>query len=284
MASPPADHAAPLTWDCSPADYRVTSLLRYLPFVFLGGYVGIGLVAGALALPGLLGSPELLALVALLALVGGPMSLLYLLPMLRDPDQRPDLDSRGWYEGISPVGVLLAAAAGTALTLAGAALTGGASHFLGVVVFLAIPVFLLGVVDGEGQVDPSDGTLTYRESTVDVTRIDGVRTWQVGSLVLVWLDYVPGTSGPRPRLLSVPADVADDIVDALRAGARTNVDVEQRDPDRLAQATLAVTSLLFFGVALGAYLSGVSADARPAIAFVTGGIGLAFLLAALVLS
>jgi hypothetical protein len=280
MSTPQRSDSEPLTWDISPTDFRVTALLRYLPFVFFGGYVGILLIVGALTLPGLLDNPELLALGIVLLLVGGPMSLLYLWPLIRDPDQRVGLDPRGWYEGMRPAGVLAAAAVGTVVMAAGSAVAGGATHFLGLFVFMILPFFALGIVDGEGRVDPEAGTLAVGEHDSDLDRIDGVRSWRVGAVVLVWLDYVAGTSGPRPRLFAVPPEAADEILDVLQAGARADSDTEPRDPDRIAQATLVVMSLLFVAVAIGVSVTATAERARTVITLISGGLGLCFLLAA----
>ncbi len=276
----PTDRSEPLSWDLSPVDFRTTSLLRYLPFVFLGGYAGVVLVAGGLALPGLLANPKLLAVAVLLALVGGPASLLYLWPMIRDPDQRTGLDPRGWYEGMRPAGVIAAAVTGTILLLAGSAVTANATYLLGIVLLFMCPLFVLSIVDGQGRLDPESGTLTYQESSADVTSIDRVRCFRVGSVTLVWLGYAAGTSGPRPRLLTVPEDAADDVLAVLRAGANAPATVEPRDPDRVAQAVLVVFGFLFFVAAIGVHLFDPAEDAGIYVTVIAGGVGLACLLAA----
>jgi hypothetical protein len=90
-----------LSWELSPADVRFGWLLVYLPVAFLGGHVGLLLVTAVALVPAMLADPRLLALAALLVLVGGPFSLLYLWPMLRNPDQRPDPGRHGWLDHVS---------------------------------------------------------------------------------------------------------------------------------------------------------------------------------------
>lgn len=286
-AAPSVDRSEPLTWDVSPTDYRATALVRYVPLVFVGTQAGILLVAGTAALPALVSNPAILALVVVLTLVGGPMSLLYLWPMIRDPDQRPPLDPGGWYQDLSLRGFLLAVASCTVLAVGMAILFGLSAVTRGLlfpaylIAFFAVPLLALSLVDNEGRLDPEEGTLTVEERTIDVTRLDRVRCWTVGSLTVVALGYVAGAGRPKPRLFVVPATDAAALIETLRAGATADADVEPGDSDRIARAVLAALGSVSLLVAVGGLVvPDIGTQASLALAYVTGLIGVVFLLAA----
>ena len=82
-----------IQWRYDAADSWLLRVLAHGFVAGLGGTVLLAAVGVVLALPALVGSLGVgpLALVVLLALIGGPASLLYLWPMIRDPDQRPGM-------------------------------------------------------------------------------------------------------------------------------------------------------------------------------------------------
>jgi hypothetical protein len=264
-----------IDWTLDPADVPLVAPLRYSPLLFLGGYAGPAVAAAAVAAPALLSNPGLLLLCGLLVLVGGPFSLLYLWPMLRDPAQRPALEGVGWLAGLDPGRAVVAALAGTVASL-GAAVTVGPTivHALALgCLVAALP--LVGLFDGAGEVDPGAGTLTFQERTVDVDTLSAVRSRRFDGVVVCLLSYVEGAGGVgRPYLVAVPDSVADDVLAVLGEGVAAAPDVRPREPDRTARVVL-------IGVALLSFATGASAvvflrEAAVLVALVTGGLGLLF--------
>lgn len=266
-------------WDLSPTDLPRLGLLRYLLFVFYGAYFGPALVGGLLGLPALLANPGLLALVVLLGLVGGPMSLLYLWPMIREPAQRPGPDQLGWIATLEPSGVGLGILVGALAGLVTAATVGSTALYLLVVVGLVVSLPVLGLFDAEGCVDADAGTLTVQERTVGVERLVAVRPYCFGSVTVCRLSYVEGAGGlGRPYLFAVPADVADEVLSVLDSGVAAEADLTPRQSDPLARAVLGGVALLFFAVAAGALLS--LQDAGVVVASIVGSLGVLFAIGA----
>lgn len=243
-------------WNLSPTDLPRLGLVRYVLFVFYGAYLGPAVVGGLLGLPALLANPGLLALVVLLVLVGGPVSLLYLWPMIREPDQRPDADQFGWIATLDPAGVGLAILAGALAGLVTAATVGSTALYL---------LFVVGLFDAEGRIDADAGTLTVQERTVDTETLASVRPHRFGSVTVCRLSYVDGAGGVgRPYLFAVPAGVADDVLSALEDGVAAEADVTPRTPDPLARVVLGGVTVLFLG------------DAGAVVALITGSLGFVF--------
>jgi hypothetical protein len=272
-----------LDWTLSPAAVPVVSPLRYVvPFV-LGGYLSAGLALAVALVPVFVTRPAVLALVVLLALVGGPFSLLYLWPMLSDPDQRPSLDQFGWLATLRRGPGVLAAALG-AVAFPFALLAVGYLPPIGpLLLVLFLPVVLVGLFDVEGSIDRATGTLRVNGQTVDTALLAGVSAGRLGPVALVRLRYESGTSRVgKPWVFAVPASVAEEVREALSDGvASTPADAEggSRDRDPIATVVLAGTGLLCFAVGIVAVAT-VEPTVRPAVAGVTGLLGGIFLLAA----
>jgi hypothetical protein len=272
-----------VNWAVSPADLSLLSPFRYLvPFV-VGAYVGSLMAFGIALAPALVARPPLLALVVLLALVGGPVSLLYLWPMIHDPAQRPDLESVGWLSTLRRGPSLVAALLGALLVPLAFLTVGWVAPYGLVVALLFLPLLLLGFVDVEGSIDPVAGTLTVNRRTVETHRIAGLSTRRIGSLAVIRLRYEPGTSRFGKPLAVV---ARTDDVGAIREALSDGIDAEppesgsgtsRRDP--LASAVLASVGVLFVGVGVVGALA-VAPSNRPLLLGVTGSIGVPFLLAA----
>lgn len=272
---------ASVDWDLSPTDVPTVATLRYAPILFFGGVGGLIAIAGIVAAPALLRNPEILALVVLLALVGGPFSLLYLWPVIRDPDQRPDAAGLGWLQSLDPVRAGITAVAGTITILVGAATLGGMTVYVLLLLCLVVPLPLVSLFDGEGRVDREAGTLTFQGRTIDVETLAAVRRYRFETVTVCWLSYVTGEGGPgRPRVVAFPDPVADEVLATLEAGVAADADVrtEERETDRAAQAVLGGVAVLFFGIAGGAIL--VFGESGVPLASIGGLLGLVFVLGA----
>lgn len=199
------------------------------------------------------GSWELRLLVALFALVGGPLSLLYLLPMVRDPDQRPT-----FYPG--SVERTLSIRAKALLGVVGASLLAGAGA---VDPWLAGGLVVTGVLAGaayvlaatRGSLDPQTATLRTRERTFDLARVAGYRSRRLGPLALVTLSVPtrPGRFGGPPSRVLVPADRLDDVTAALDTVVAANADhtVEGREPNPAVRWVAAALALGFVAAGVG---------------------------------
>lgn len=273
---------APTRWTLSPTDSPFVAALRYLPAAFFGGYILLGAVSVLTLLPALVANPSLLAVVVLFGLVGGPLSLLYLWPILRDPDQRPTLSEFAWFADLRPARIVGAAVGGSVLVVGTLAAFGRAAQLTLVVVCLFVPLVAVNSFRNDGTVDPDAGTLTYRDHTVDVSLLRRVRTLPLGSVRLVVLRYHTRVGGGwKPRVFLVPERVADDVENVLRAGATATPETTARTPDRTAQALLAVVGAGFVvtGIAIAA-VGGVPVGIRGYVAAVTAALGVVFFLGA----
>jgi hypothetical protein len=276
----PAPDSEDLHWEFSPADVPFGAFLLYLPVVFLGGHVGLLALVGVALVPAVLSDPRLLGLAVLFLLVGGPFSLLYLWPMLRDPDQRPDPGRHGWLEFLSVPGLVVASIIGTVLLVGGTRLFGAWIRLACVVVFGFVPLPLLGLFATEGSVDGDAGTLTFGYRTVDVTLLARVRRHRFGDITVWWLSYVAGAGGfGKPRLVVVPAAVAEEVLAVLRTGIEADPGVSRRETDPVARAVLGGLAVAFLGTAM-ASLAFLGGPARVFVAGATAALGVLFAAAA----
>jgi hypothetical protein len=180
------------------------------------------------------GSTELRLLVLLFALVGGPFSLLYLLPMLTDQSQRK-LPFSG-REPTIPGRERVAAGIVGGLTLAGAVLIDQR---------LALALFATGLLAGavgfvcstRGEIDPESGTASNGYREWEFSRVTGYSTRRIGPFVVVSLSASgPGSFGTVPSWLLVPATVADDATTALDTILDTTEADAGRDPNPAVRA------------------------------------------------
>jgi hypothetical protein len=236
-------------------DSTTESWLRWLAragaAALVGGYLAyfgsglLGLVAVLLT-----GDLAIWALVALLLLVGGPFSLLYLAPMLRDPDQRRGLVFSG-RERRLPLRETLAAGFVGAIVLAAAALVTPA---------LAGVLFLVGALAGlvavcfatRGSIDPETATAERGWRELDLSRVTGYGTRRVGPVVLVTFETAgPDRLGAGPSYIVVPTSVADEATAALDAIADADREVETRERNTTVRIVALLFALLFAGGAVG---------------------------------
>jgi len=282
-----------IEWDRS---FEVSRGARLFAYVFLGSFFGLGLlIATALVvfLPFIVGSllddPATLAVVALLALVGGPMSLLYLWPLLTDPEQRQGIAVSSWPASLSRAGVVVAAVLGAAAHVITAWATGMGPALLlavgGLVGSLGMSLFL-----SAGRIDPDARTLTIRPNhwaersatrTVDLDGWTNLRQFRVSPVVVLWPSYARGSRGPRPRLLSVPPRVAEAAAPVFEDAIDVPAPERERDTNPTVAAVLVVFGLGTFGVGAALWtLDAVPTGLRAWFAALAGIFGFLFLAAA----
>ena len=261
-------------WSYDAAASRSLRLISHLPVAAVGGVflpAAGASVAFVIADPGVLRSPFVL-LVALLALVGGPMSLLYLWPMLADPDQRPTRSAFSGADG-SPFTARSVGAAALAGALAVLALVAVGVPFevvYGLVVGCVFSPILVAAATTEGTLD--DGRLTINRREVPLNRVAGVRSIRVRGFVVLWLSYVPRSGLFVPRLAVFPGDADVGAVrGALEAGIRADPELEA--PDRAVQAVAIGMGALFLASGAVAYVAVEEPIVGRYVAVVVGGLG-----------
>ncbi|MCL7416392.1 MAG: hypothetical protein M8354_00940 [Halalkalicoccus sp.] len=271
-----------------PVEWRIDAgssrLLRAVVYVEVGLFAGgMLLVFCGMAFLGLTsalgGEYTYLAYVALLALIGGPLSLLYLWPMIVDSDQRPPLsalfadeETAERYVAAFTRGRLLGAVLGGALALLVAlSLDPRALFALVVGSVLLIPV-ASGVVSW-GRVDPEEESLTHRDRTVALSRVERLRRVDLGGFSLCWLSYRPGGDDlTSPRLLAASPEAAD-AIERVLAATDPETDGEYT-PDRAVQAALGFLGVCFLGLAVAVFLAEPGGAGDPVLRwYLVGGFG-----------
>lgn len=262
-----------MEWAYDASTSRFLRVIAHLPVVGIGGglLVGGG-VLGAAVVPNLNQSNSgVLLLAGLLFLVGGPFSLLYLWPILTDPDQRPTTTEFEGAEGFpfTPRSVSLAAIFG--------AIGIGALWTLGVpfdvvywlVVGTVFSPILVVLLTTQGRLD-EDG-LEVNETEVPLARIATVRSVRLGSMVLVWISYHPRSGVFLPRLLTVPERAADSVAETLQSGIDEVPGVEPLDP--AVRAAFLLLGATFLGSA-AILQAAITAEAiRLYVVATIGGVG-----------
>jgi hypothetical protein len=270
-----------LEWRYDLTTSRPLCVLAHVPVAALGGLfawalgsilvLGIGgIVTGGADL-------EMVLFGGLLLLVGGPMSLLYLWPMLTDADQRPRIEAFASDEmPFTPRSTAAAIAAGV-VALGALAFAGVPSPMLDVFVYLSaglvVPAALLST---HGRIE--DGQLRNYGGTVDLSSIRRVRTLEVGRVVVAWVSYVGGTGLLAPRLLTIPAADRRRVLSALRSHETNSVET---NTDPIVRVVLLAAGLAFFGAAAFAFVAvDRGAYARLYLSGIVGAFGVLFWLVA----
>lgn len=245
-----ADDGATVSWSIAPTDTPTGRLACYVLVGALGGFATLfvalaGIALGAVVLERDAGT---LALIALFVLVGGPFSLLYLGPLLVDPDERPGLPrpfDRIDRHALHPV-VLAGSVTIGALLLARLFLQRPVYAFVGLGVLLVGAILAVSLTAPEGAVDPTTGTLTVYDRTYDLEALTGVRTYPFGALRLVRPRFA-STPGGRdaPAFFTIPRSDYDRAEKAFDRGidAATTPVVSRSTGERLALATFGITGL-----------------------------------------
>lgn len=245
-----------IEWHVDAASSRSLRAVVYLVVGLFGGGAllllgGMGFVGVSTALDG---EYTYLAWIALLAFIGGPLSLVYLWPMLVEREQRPPLAS---FAGDREIAERYAAVF-TRNRLLAAVLCGAAGLFalavvdprlaFGAVVgsFLLLPI-ASGVIS-RGRVDPDEQTLTYMDRSVEPSRVETVRRLDLGGTALCWLSYSSGYGSFGTPHLIVATPEATDAIERTVASVEPEIDAEH-SPDRVVQAALGTLALSSFSTA-----------------------------------
>ena len=204
MGVEPKSASAEITWRY---DTGSSWILRLIAHGFIAGIGGLlvftfGMVL--LTLPETITKLDFEAtlLVALLLLVGGPFSLVYLWPMISDPDQRPTATAFTSKGGSIP----WTKRSATGATLLGAVILSGLllvettpNLAFSLIVLSIFSPAVASLFTTVGSI--SDNRLVCNGTEVQLKQITGIHSFQIGSVVLVWLTYSSGT-----KLLVPPVD------------------------------------------------------------------------------
>lgn len=245
-----------IEWHRSAEESRTGRWLSVVALAPLLGLVAVFLLSVLVAVVAGFGTlfarPEILLLVVVLALVGGPLSLLYLWPLLTDPEQRAGLATGDI--GLSFSELL----ASTALGIVGHAISVVVLS-LGPYLFVAAGTgggcLLLALFSTAGRLDTEARTLSTEPDVfgarrsgreIDLTTWERVSRYRIGETVLLRCTYVAGHRGPR--LLTLPAWVDEHARPVIEAAVRTERSPIERNPDRLVQVILVGFGALFGGL------------------------------------
>lgn len=261
-------------WCVDATTSRPLRVVSHLPIAGIGGsmlLVGLFVVVSVVTTP-VIPSVGTVLFVALLVLVGGPFSLLYLLPMLTDPEQRP---SRAEFDGAegspftarSTGGAVIAGAVGIVGLLA-AGIPFGVVY--GLVVVLVFSPLAVAVFTTECTLD--DAGLTVNRTAVPIERVTGYRSVRLGESVVFWIAYAPRSGLLLPRLVTLPASAAAPV----RARLETGLDATPADdpPDPVVQAVVIGMGLSFLAVAGVAATAIDEAGMALYVVAILGGVGL----------
>jgi len=242
-----ASDSAEMTWSGDASASTVGRLCLYLQGGFFGGLAL--LLAALIALVALrsvrTGEYGTLALVSLLALVGGPFSLLYLLPVVTDAEARRSLSAElPDYDRLGRSAMVLAAILGAI----GIAATFYAGSWVLFAAFLLVPMLsfgFAGTLNADGALDAASGTLVVHDAETDLDAVAGLRRLDVIDHAVLWLTYAGPNDLGRPRLVVVPRPVADAVVTAVPEDP-TESEASRSSAER---AALVGTAAVFLGLA-----------------------------------
>ena len=219
----------PVEWRVDAANSKV---LRWVLYGWAGLFGGAMALIGALIVGGavaslLAGEAGPFVWVAVLVLLGGPVSVLYLLPVVRsewrpslslflpDPVDDPEESVADRYaEAFSWRGaaaaVLLSAGVIAALAWLDTRLL-----YAYVALWFVLLILASGVITW-GRVDPTEPKLEYRTTTVPLEAVKNVRRLRLGEVVVYWLSYRSGARDfSTPSWVTVTSESAGAVDRAL---------------------------------------------------------------------
>ncbi|MEM4782269.1 MAG: hypothetical protein QXG03_12025 [Halalkalicoccus sp.] len=271
----------PVEWHVDAAGSRSVRALVYVAVGLLGG--GVLLVFAAMAFVGVSaafgGEYAFLAYGLLLALIGGPLSVLYLLPVLTDRDQRPPLAALFADEEIADRYAatftrtrLLAAVLGGALGLLALFSVAPRAAFAVVAGSLLLVPVASGMIS-RGRIDPEAGTMTYIERSIPLSGVERVRRLDPGGTSLCWLSYYPGYGSFGTPHLIVATPEAADTIERTVAAVKSDVD-EEYEPDRAVQLALGALALSSLSTAVFVFFAEPGSAGDPLLRwYIVGGFG-----------
>ena len=218
-----------IEWRVDAANSR---LLRWVLYGWVGLFGGgaaliVGLVVGGAVVSALAGEAGSLVWVAILLLVGGPVSVLYILPVVRsewrpslslflpDPVDDPEESVAERYaEAFSWHGAVASVLLNAGVIAVLARLDARALY-----AYIALWFVLLLLASGcitWGRVDPEEPKLEYRTTTVPLEAVETVRRLRLGDVVVYWLSYRSGAREfSTPSWLTVTSEAAGAVDRAL---------------------------------------------------------------------
>ena len=265
-------------WRFDVSTSRPLRFVAHLPPAGIGGALSLAFgvtVSFVLTNPSILFSGPAL-LFGLLFLIGGPLSLLYLWPILTDPKQRPSVTEFEGGDGFpfSPLSVSLAAVSGAVGIIGLMALGAPFDAVYALVVGCVFSPLLVAVVTTRGRLE--EGTLTINRTEIPTDRLTNARSVRIGAFVAVWLSYARRSGVFLPRLAVIPQADALTVLSTIESGI--DADPEIDPPDRAVQAIGVGTGALFFAVAAVAYGAIEPSAVRLYFAVGIGGLGSLFFL------
>lgn len=276
-----------ITWRRHASASSLGRLCQYLQVGFFGGMIllVIVLVVAALVLSAVDGAYGQLALLVLLLLIGGPFSLLYVLPLIDDDTARSSI--RVWvdrtrYDRLRPLPAAVSVLAGV-ITIVGSV---AVSPLALLALFLFVPFGTsvgTQLVDSRGEIDPEAGTVRVNGQSFDLEELAavGVRRVPGTGTVVLRPSYATKTRGvTAPGYVSMPRDVYEEARPLLEAAAsETGRTTRQSRIERVVLVVFGVGALVG---AVGAAFLGLErgSDARVIlsyVALVAGCFGVGFL-------
>ncbi len=257
-------------WSLDPRESRLALACLYGAYGFpLGMVMVVALGLLALAATALLADQlAVVAVVVLFALVGGPMSLLYLLPMLKDAEQRPRLFALS--EHLRPIPLAVASLVGAGVLVL--SVVGGGWTLLLYAIAMAAMFTTANAFNSAGELDPDRRILRIQTHSVRSDRelaldeFGEFRRFAVGGIVAFRLVPVVRRLDSTEWVV-VPNSVAPVVQRAIESGIAHESPAEPKKTNRAVQATLVALGLLFVGAAAGIVLVGRSTIDSPRAIF-----------------
>ncbi|WP_254522065.1 hypothetical protein [Natrinema caseinilyticum] len=281
------DRPDAVTWSRRASASTVGRCCLYLQVGFVGGItlLVIVLVVAALGLTAVDGAYGQLALLVLFLLIGGPFSLLYVLPLVDDDTARSSIRTwtdRAGYDRLRPLPAAVSVLAG-AVTIVG---SGAVSPVALLALFLSI---LAGtsigtqLVTSWGEIDPEAGTVRVNDQSFGLEELAavGVHRLPGTGTVVLRLSYATKTRGvTAPGYVSMPRDVYEEARPLLEAATRGTQPTSRQS--RIERVLLVVFGVGALVGAVGAAVLGFErgGDARVILSYVAllaGCFGVGFL-------
>lgn len=256
------DHPSAVTWSRNASASRAGRLCRYVQAGFFGGLAVLVAVfcIAAVALSVTSGAAGRLAVFALLLLIGGPFSLLYLLPLLEDRTARSGV--RDWLEraGYDRLSVSRLATS----VLVGAVAIGGVIATVPTVLLAAFVVVPFGtgivtwLLTSRGRIDPETGTVRVNGRSFTLEELAAVRVFHVPAVetVVLRLSYATKTRGvTAPSSVLLPREAYQNAKPLFDAATRETESTSQQS--RAERVLLAVFGVGTLAGAVGAVFLGL---------------------------
>ncbi|MGQ3412596.1 hypothetical protein ACT4ML_10095 [Natrinema sp. LN54] len=251
------DRPSAVTWSRSASASTAGRLCRYVQVGFFGGLAVLvaGFVIMGVVLSVASGAYEGVAVFALLLLIGGPFSLLYLLPLLEDRTTRSAVRNwlvRAGYDRLSlsrlATSVLVGAVAiiGVIATVPKVLLAG----------FVVIPVgtgTVTWLLTSRGQIDPETGTVRVNGQSFTLEELAAVRAFRISAVETVVLrpSYATKTRGvTAPPSVVMPRDAYENAKPPFDAATRETESTDQQS--RVERVVLVVFGVGALAGAVGA--------------------------------